>query len=55
MIIPMTDVDIIYQLAEMGITASSLVKVGTTAFGLVLAAYFLGWKIGLAISLIKKI
>lgn len=51
----MTEIEIIVQLSEFGITASSILQVGSAAFGLVVGAYLIGLKVGVAIALIRKI
>lgn len=45
----------IQQWTEMGITGAELIKVGGAAFAAVVAAFFIGWQIGIAISLIRKL
>ena len=51
----MTEAEIVAQFTTMGITGPELLKVGGATFGLVLAAFFFGWLIGVAVKLIKKI
>lgn len=51
----MTEQEIVEGLALLGITGPELLKVGGAAFGIVLFAFFLGWQIGIAVSLIKKV
>lgn len=51
----MTEQEIVEGLATLGITGVELLKVGGAAFAIVLAAFFLGWKIGLATALIRKV
>ncbi len=50
----MSEQELIENLALLGITGAELLKVGGAAFGMVLGAFFLGWKIGIAIALVKK-
>lgn len=40
--------------AALGIDAETILYVTTWGFGFVVGSYFLGWTVGLAVSLIRK-